>query len=211
MLNVTDLIQSGGLLVIAAIIFAESGMMVGFFFPGDTLLLSAGVIAATGKLSIVWVIVVAALAAIAGDNTGYQIGKSLGHRLFTKKDGLIFRQSYIDQAKKFFATYGSKTMAVAHFIPVVRTFAPVVAGAGEMNRLKFVIFDGIGDISWAVSVTLIGFWFGRRIPNLDSYILPVFLAVVVFTFTPTLYHVFKDPKIRHKLLARFSNRSKENS
>lgn len=191
MLNVTHIIQAGGLLLIAAIIFAESGMMVGFFFPGDTLLLSAGVFAATGKLSLAAVIVVAAIAAVLGDNTGYQIGKSVGPRLFRKKDGLFFRHAYVERAQKFFEMYGTKTMAVAHFIPVVRTFAPIVAGVGEMPRAKFAIYDAIGDIAWAAIVTLVGYWFGSRIPNLDHYILPVFLAVVVFTFAPTIYHLVK--------------------
>lgn len=203
MFDVNHIVQAGGLLVIAAFIFAESGMMVGFFLPGDTLLLSAGILAATGKLSLAAVIAVAAAAAIAGDNTGYQIGKSLGPRLFRKKDGLIFRRSYLEQAEKFFEVYGSKTMAIAHFIPVVRTFAPVVAGAGKMPRPKFALFDALGDIAWAVAITLLGYWFGRKIPNIDHYILPVFIAVVVFTFAPTIYHLIKDPKIRTVLRRKF--------
>jgi len=180
--------------------------MVGFFFPGDTLLLSAGIFAAAGKISLAAVIVVAALAAIAGDNTGYQIGKSIGPRLFRKKDGIIFRQSYLEQAEKFFAAYGSKTMAVAHFIPIVRTFAPIVAGAGKMDRTRFAFFDAIGDTGWAVIVTLLGYWFGSRIPHLDRYILPTFIAVTILTFGPTLYHVFKDPKIRAALLRKLGRK-----
>ncbi|HET9174157.1 MAG TPA: DedA family protein [Candidatus Saccharimonadales bacterium] len=191
MFNVTHIIQAGGLLLIAAIIFAESGMMVGFFFPGDTLLLSAGIFAATGKLSLAAVIVVAAVSAILGDNTGYQIGKSIGPRLFRKKDGLFFRHAYVERAEHFFETYGSKTMAVAHFIPVVRTFAPIVAGVGKMPRPKFIAFDAVGDIVWATLVTLVGYWFGSRIPNLDHYILPVFVAVVIITFAPTIFHLLK--------------------
>lgn len=198
MFDVTHLIQAGGLLLIAAIIFAESGMMVGFFFPGDTLLLSAGIFAATGKLSLAAVIIVASLAAIVGDNTGYQLGKSIGPRLFRRPDGLLFRQAYVEQARRFFASYGSKTMAVAHFIPVVRTFAPIVAGVGKMPRAKFAVFDAIGDTAWAIIVTLLGYWFGSRIPHLDRYILPAFAAVVAFTFAPTAYHLVKAIRQRRQ-------------
>ena len=133
MLDFTELIQTGGLLVLALIIFAESGMMVGFFFPGDTLLFSAGILAAAGQLPLGWTLVVIAVAAIAGDNVGYHIGKKLGPRLFKKEDGIIFRHDFIMKTEAFYEKYGTKTMLVAHFIPVVRSFAPVTAGAGKMN------------------------------------------------------------------------------
>jgi len=189
MFDVSHLIQAGGLLLIAALIFGESGMFIGFFFPGDTLLLSAGVFAGQGKLSLIAVIIVVSLAAIAGDNVGYHIGKRYGRRLFRKPDGLIFRQEYVQRAEAFYEKYGSKTMLVAHFVPVVRTFAPAVAGVARMNYKEFVAFDAIGDIAWAVIVTLIGYWFGTKIPNVDHYILLAVAAVVLITLGPTLYHL----------------------
>lgn len=193
MLNPAHLIESGGLLLIALFIFAESGMLVGFFFPGDTLLLSAGVFAAQGKLTggIVALIVIVALAAIAGDNTGYHIGRTMGPRLFRKKDGLLFRQEYVRQSEKFFERYGSKAMLLAHFLPVVRTFTPIVAGVGKMPRAKFALFDAVGDCAWAIIVPLLGYWFGRKIPNIDNYILPAVGAAVVFSFGPMIYHLAK--------------------
>lgn len=191
MFDVSHLIQAGGLLLIAAIIFGESGMFIGFFFPGDTLLLTAGVFAAQGKLSLASVIVVVALAAIAGDNLGYHIGKHAGRRLFRKPDGLIFRQEYIQRAERFYERFGARTMLIAHFVPVVRTFVPPVAGVARMNYPKFVIFDAIGDIAWAVIVTLIGYWFGTKIPNLDQYIVLAVVAVVFITLGPTVYHLIK--------------------
>jgi membrane-associated protein len=191
MFDVSHIIQAGGLLLIAAIIFGESGMFIGFFFPGDTLLLTAGVFAAQGKLSLASVILVVALAAIAGDNVGYHIGKHYGRRLFSKPDGLVFRQEYIQRAEKFYERWGSRTMLIAHFVPVVRTFVPPVAGVAKMNYPKFVLFDAIGDIAWAVIVTLIGYWFGTKIPNLDQYIVLAVVAVVAITLGPTLYHVAK--------------------
>ena len=191
MFDVSHIIQAGGLLLIAAIIFAESGMFVGFFFPGDTLLLTAGVFAAQGKISLASVILVVAVAAIAGDNTGYHIGKRYGRRLFRKPDGLIFRQEYVQRAEKFYERFGSRTMLIAHFVPVVRTFVPPVAGVAHMNYPKFVIFDAIGDTAWAVIVTLMGYWFGTKIPNLDHYIVLAVVAVVFITLGPTVYHVIK--------------------
>ncbi|HEY5152425.1 MAG TPA: DedA family protein [Candidatus Saccharimonadales bacterium] len=191
MFDVTHIIQAGGLALIAALIFGESGMFIGFFFPGDTLLLSAGIFAATGKLPLLPTILVIALAAILGDNTGYHIGKRYGRRLFSKPDGVVFRQQYVQQAEGFYERHGSKTMLIAHFMPIVRTFAPAVAGVARMNYKQFFIFDAIGDSAWAVIVTLIGYWFGRRIPNLDHYILLAVVAVVLITLGPTVYHLAK--------------------
>ncbi|HVV67056.1 MAG TPA: DedA family protein [Candidatus Saccharimonadales bacterium] len=192
MFDVSHLIQAGGLVLIAAIIFAESGMFVGFFFPGDTLLLTAGVFAAQGKLSLATVILVVAAAAIAGDNVGYHIGKRYGRRLFRKPDGLIFRQEYIQRAEDFYERFGSRTMLIAHFVPVVRTFVPPVAGVARMDYPKYVFFDAIGDVAWAAIVTLIGYWFGTKIPNVDHYIVLAVVAVVIITLGPTIYHIIKS-------------------
>lgn len=199
MFDVDQIIQTGGLLIIALIIFAESGMMIGFFFPGDTLLFSAGIIAASGSLSLIPTLIVIASAAILGDNIGYQIGKSLGPRLFRKKDGIIFRHDYIMKAKSFFKKHGSKTMLVAHFVPIVRTFAPVTAGAGNMPRNQFIFYDAIGVIAWTLIVTLLGYFVGSRIPAIEQYIEVTLLLVVLATLIPTAYHALKDPKIRSKL------------
>lgn len=191
MFDIPHLIQTGGLLLIALIIFAESGMFVGFFFPGDTLLLSAGVFAAQGKLDIYGLIVVIALAAIAGDNIGYQIGKRFGRNLFSRPNSVLFKKQHLRQAEDFFAKYGSKAMLLAHFVPVVRTFAPAAAGIANMNRKQFVIYDAIGDTAWAISVTLIGYFVGTRIPNIDHYILLAVAFVMIATLGPALYHLAK--------------------
>lgn len=191
MFDVSSLIQTGGLLLIFLIISAESGMFVGFFFPGDTLLLTAGIFAAQNKLDLASVMLVVAVAAIIGDNVGYQIGKRYGPKLFSKPDGIFFRQAYVQRAEEFYEKWGSKTMLIAHFVPVVRTFAPPVAGVGKMNYKQFVIYDAIGDIAWAVIVTLIGYWFGTKIPNIDHYILFAVALVMVVVLGPTLYHMAK--------------------
>jgi membrane-associated protein len=205
MFDVTHLIQTGGLLLLALIIFAESGMMVGFFFPGDTLLFSAGILAAGGKLNIIEVVAVVAGAAILGDNIGYHIGNKLGPRLF-KKDGLIFRHEYIMKAEKFYERYGSKTMLIAHFVPVVRTFAPVTAGAGKMDLKKFMIYDAIGDIAWALLITLLGYFVGSRIPGVENYIEPVLLIIILIFLLPTVFHILRDPKMRAAIGRKFGRK-----
>ena len=135
--------------------------------------------AAQGKLSLAAVIVVVAIAAIAGDNTGYHIGRRYGRRLFRKPDGIVFRQEYVKRAEDFFERFGNKAMLLAHFVPVVRTFAPAVAGVAKMPLKQFIIFDAIGDTAWAVIVTMIGYWFGTKIPNIDHYILLAVAAVML--------------------------------
>jgi len=191
MFDVESIIQSGGLLLIAVIVFAESGMFVGFFFPGDTLLMTAGIFAAQGHLNLAQVIIVIALAAILGDNVGYHIGKRYGRGLFKKKDGIFFRQDYVQRAEKFYERWGSRTMLFSHFVPVVRTFAPPVAGVARMNYKLFFLFDAIGIIAWAILVTMVGYWFGNRIPNIENYIILGVVGVMAFTLGPTIYHVIK--------------------
>lgn len=199
MFNVTHIIEAGGLVLIAAVIFAESGMMVGFLFPGDTLLLSAGVLAASGKLSLPLALIVIAASAILGDNVGYHIGRHFGRRLFRKPDGIIFRREYIMRAEAFYKKHGSKTMLLAHFVPVVRSFVPVTAGAGNMPLAQYMLFDAIGDIVWTILLTCFGYFIGSRIPGVDRFIEPVLILIVLALLAPTLYHIFKDPKIRTAL------------
>ena len=196
--DVAHLIHSGGLALIAVIIFAESGMFVGFFLPGDTLLLTAGVFAASGQLSLPLTIVVVALAAIAGDNVGYQIGRRFGRQLFKRPDSILFKRKYVTDAEAFFQRFGDQTMLLAHFVPIVRTFAPPVAGIAEMRFKQFVLFDAIGDSAWALIVTLVGYWFGSRIHNLDHYILLAVAAVMVFSLGPALYQLVKVTVRRYR-------------
>jgi membrane-associated protein len=190
--NVEHIIQSGGLLLIGLIVFAESGLLIGFFLPGDTLLFAAGFFASQGKLPLLWLLVVLVVAAVIGDNVGYTIGKHTGKRIFRKKDGVLFRHEYIMRAEEFYEKHGGKTIILARFVPIVRTFAPVVAGAGNMDRRRFMIFNIVGAVLWSVSVTMLGFWLGSKIPNIDKYILPVVLLATVFTFSPPLIHVWRD-------------------
>jgi len=199
MFDVESLIQSGGLLVIAAIVFAESGLLVGFFLPGDTLLLSAGVFAAQGKLPLLLLLITVVLAAIIGDNVGYSIGRRLGKRIYNKKEGILFHKENIERAEKFYEQHGGKTIVLARFVPVVRTFAPMVAGASKMPRERFLFFNIFGGLFWGVGVTLLGYFVGTKIPDIDKYIKPVLLAVTVLTFGPAIYHLLKEKDNRKRI------------
>ncbi|HSX05350.1 MAG TPA: DedA family protein [Candidatus Saccharimonadales bacterium] len=207
MFDVTHIIETGGLLLIGLMVFAESGLMVGVILPGDTLLLSAGILAAGGKLSIVGACVVITLAAIAGDNLGYQLGKSLGPRLFKKKDGIIFRHEYVVRSEEFYEKYGGRAMLVEHFIPVIRSFAPLTAGAGKMDRRLFILCNAIGDIVWAVGFTLFGYYVGSRIPHIEKYIDPGIILIVAIFALPVLYRLVSNPKVRARLKAMVQHTS----
>jgi membrane-associated protein len=203
-LDPESIISGGGLLLIAFIIFAESGLLFGFFFPGDTLLFAAGLIASQGDFSLLAVVTVIVISAIAGGQVGYIIGHRAGPRLFKKKDGIIFRKEYVEQAELFYEKHGGKTIVLARFVPVVRTFAPVVAGIGNMNLKKFTLYNMIGSAIWGISITILGYYFGSKIPNIDTYILPIIGAAMIFSFAPTIYHIVRDPKSRQKIRAKLT-------
>jgi len=209
-----------GLFIIGAIIFAESGLLIGFFLPGDTLLFTAGFFAAQGQLPLVGVIVTIFFASIIGDNVGYAIGRKTGPKLFKKKDGIIFRQEYITKAEAFYEKHGGKTILFARFVPVIRTFAPLVAGVGHMHRKRFVIYDICGALIWTVSIVLAGFWLGSRVdPSLmERFIVLAIGGAMAITFGPTLLHIVKDKRLRgflhnqitriwQRLHGRFSKKS----
>jgi len=207
MFNVAHIIESGGLLLVGFIIFAESGLLVGFFLPGDTLLFPAGFFAAQGKLPLGWLLIIVIAAAIAGYEAGYQIGHRFGKRLFKKEEGIIFRQEYLKRSEDFYKKHGGKTVLLSRFIPIIRTFAPVVAGIGDMPKKRFTIFNIAGAAIWTTAVVLLGYWLGSKIPNIDHYLLPVILAVMILSFGPSLYHIVGDPKTRAKILAKLHRKN----
>ncbi len=195
-INPESIIQSGGLLLIGAIVFAESGLLIGFFLPGDTLLFTAGFFAAQGQLPLGWLLLVVVATAIAGDNVGYSIGRRTGHRIFKKQDGIIFRQEYLQRAEAFYKSHGGKTVTLARFIPVVRTFAPIVAGAAKMERKRFLLYNVMGALIWGVGVTLLGYYIGGLVPDIDKYLPPAVGLATIITFTPPLLHILRDPRTR---------------
>jgi membrane-associated protein len=199
-LQIDKIILSGGLIAIGATVFAESGLLIGIFLPGDTLLLGAGILASQGTLPLGPLIAIIIVSAILGDNVGYSIGRRSGPRLFRKKDGVVFRQEYIQKAEKFYEKHGGKTIIIARFVPIVRTFAPLVAGVGKMPRRRFFMFNVVGGVLWGGGVTLLGYWLGSSIPGLDKYIALTIVLVTIATFGSAAIHVFKDERARRAVL-----------
>jgi membrane-associated protein len=196
-------IAQAGLWLIALIIFTESGLLIGFFLPGDTLLFAAGILAAQGGLNIVATIAAIAAAAIIGDNVGYTIGRYSGKRLFKKEDGILFKQEYVVRAQEFYEKHGGKAIILARFIPIVRTFAPLVAGIGKMDRRFFFIYNVIGALLWSVSVTLLGYYIGGRFPDLIHYMEYVIIAVVLLSIAPAIWHIISNKKSRQMVADKF--------
>lgn len=205
MFDIETIVRSGGILLVSIIVFAESGLLVGFFLPGDTLLFGAGLAASQGQISLPILIISVVTAAIVGDNVGYSIGRRTGHRIFKKKDGIIFRQEYLETSEKFYEKHGGKTIIIARFVPIVRTFAPVVAGASKMPRRKFFFYNVIGGIVWGAGMPLLGYLVGNRIPGLDHYIELVIIGVVVLSLLLAFAHVLKDPKTRALLVKKIKD------
>lgn len=205
MFDVEKLLNAGGLigvLIVAAIVFAESGLLVGFFLPGDTLLFGAGLLASQGEIPIIPLILATIAAAVIGDNVGYSIGRRSGQRFFKKKDGVIFRQEYVQRAEEFYEKHGGKTIILARFTPIVRTFAPVVAGVGKMPRQRFMAYNVIGGMLWGAGMPLLGYYVGGRIPGLDKYIEYVLLGVVAASLGLSLFHILKQKETRQKIWQR---------
>ena len=177
------------------IIFAEGGLLAGFFLPGDTLLLSAGYFAAIGKLPLGWLLFVVILSGIIGDNTGYEIGKRAGRRLFKKPESTFFHPDQLKKAEDFYERHGVKTVLFARFIPIIRTFVPVVSGTTNMDRKKFAIYNATGVIAWGASITMLGYILGHvigeRVQNIDKYILTFIFIAMIITIGPAIYHLLK--------------------
>jgi membrane-associated protein len=201
LLDVNQIIQTGGLLAIAFIIFAETGLLVGFFLPGDTLLIAAGVFAAQGKLPLLALIPICAVAAFLGYRVGYTIGERAGPRIFKRKDGVLFREEYIQRTQEFLKKHGGKAVLLARFIVVVRTVIPLVAGVGKMSKRKFFIYNLIGSILWTSSIILAAYWLGHKIPNLDKYIIYFVLAAMIITTGGGLIEIMRSRARRQELVS----------
>jgi membrane-associated protein len=177
--NVPELIRYAGLIGLIAIVFAETGLMVGFFLPGDSLLITAGLFAAKGDLNIWTLNIALVLAAIIGDATGYYIGRRTGQALYSRPNSLLFRRDHLIKTHEFYEKHGGKTIIIARFMPIVRTFAPVVAGAAEMTYRNFAIYNVVGALLWVLSMTLTGYFLGVIVPDIEKQIHKV-VAVVIF-------------------------------
>lgn len=192
--DLIGIIRTFGYLGIIAIIFAESGLFFGFFLPGDSLLLTAGLLAARGELSIVILLLTLPLAAVLGDNVGFWFGKKVGPPIFNRDNSLLFRRKNLLAAKAFYDKHGGKTITLARFMPFIRTFVPIVAGAVEMEYRRFFFFNLLGGLVWAAGVTLVGYSLGQSFPPdvLDRYFLLIIVVVIFISALPAMVHAWKE-------------------
>jgi membrane-associated protein len=189
--DVETLIRVGGLTAMTAIVFAETGLLVGFFLPGDSLLVTAGVFAAAGKLNAWHVIGLLSVAAVVGDTVGYWFGRRVGQALFTRPKSLFFNPEHLKRAHDFYEKHGGKTIIIARFMPIIRTFAPIVAGMGAMNYRRFVAFNVFGGVFWVISMTGIGYFLGQ-IPGVREHIEIVIVVVVFLSILPGIIAAWRE-------------------
>ncbi len=202
MFDISSFIQAAGYLGVFAVLFTETGLLVGLVLPGDSLLFTAGFLASQGFLNIAVLCMVTFFGAVIGDNTGYWLGRTFGPRVFTRERSLFFRPAYITEAQKFIARYGVKAIVLARFVPVVRTIAPTLAGVGRMRYSTFLAFSMLGGLLWAAGIPLGGYWLGASIPGVDRYLLPIVLAIIVLSVSPGAYHFLRQTENRRIIAAR---------
>ncbi len=184
----------GGLAAIWAIIFAESGLLIGFFLPGDSLLFVAGFLASAGKLDLSLLVLGCFVCAVLGDNVGYATGTRFGRKLFQKEDSWLFHKKNLATAEKFYEKHGGKAIVLARFTPIVRTFAPIVAGIAAMPYRTFLFYNAIGGFVWTFGVTLLGYFLGQVLPaeQVDKYFVLIIVAIIVISLLPSLYHIYQE-------------------
>lgn len=203
--DLIDFIIWASIIGVALVVFAESGLLIGFFLPGDSLLFTTGFLIHAGILSVNIHLAVAIIfvAAVLGDTVGYWFGRKAGPRVFRKPDARLFKQEYVQRAQAFYEKHGGKTIIIARFIPIVRTFAPIVAGASRMNYRRFLSFNIIGGLLWAAGVTYIGYglgaWFESMGIEIDHILLPIVALIILISVLPPAIHVLKDKKNRQAL------------
>jgi membrane-associated protein len=196
-LDPQKIITAFGALGVILIIFAESGLLIGFFLPGDSLLFTAGLLASQDLMPIVPLTVGVFVAAVLGDSFGYWFGRKIGPALFTKEDSRLFKKRYVLETQAFYEKHGRKTIILARFMPIIRTFAPIVAGVANMKYQTFISYNVIGGFFWSVGVTLAGYFLGKSIPNADAYLTPIILLIVLTSFIPAIVHMFRRKKLKN--------------
>lgn len=197
MIDPLSIIETVGLIGIIFVIFAETGLFFGFFFPGDSLLFTAGILASQGIFSIYYLLIFCIIAAVIGDSVGYWSGEKYGRKLFERDAGFFFKKQRIRDAEEFYEKHGKFTIIIARFVPIIRTFAPIVAGIGKMHYFTFLSYNIFGGIMWVSSMTLLGYFLGSLIPNPDAYVIPIACLVIFISFLPILMKFIKH-KFRSK-------------
>jgi membrane-associated protein len=198
-IDIESLVKTAGYFGLFGIIFAETGLLFGFFLPGDSLLFTAGILASQGYLNIALTCLVLFIAAVLGDSTGYAIGNKFGKRLFHKEDSIFFHKDHLEKAQAFYNKHGGKTIILARFMPIIRTFAPTVAGIADMPYLKFLSFNVIGGLLWSVGLTLAGYFLGKLIPDVDKYLLPIIGLIVLVSIAPGIRELLGSKEKRENL------------
>ena len=191
-LDLITLIKSVGLLGVWGIVFAESGLFFGFFLPGDSLLFTAGFLASQGFLNFPALLIGSFLAAVLGDNVGYTFGRKVGPKLFNRPDSRFFKKDHLDKARAFYQKHGPQTIILARFMPFIRTFAPIVAGAANMDYKTFVTYNLVGGAFWALGIPILGYLLGSLIPDVDKYLLPIVVIIILLSIAPGVYHYLKQ-------------------
>src|SRR3989344_2968890 len=184
--DLVKIIEAVGYLGVTAIIFAESGLLIGFFLPGDSLLFTAGFLASQGFFNIITLSTLTFIAAVAGDK--------VGKKIFQREDSIFFHKKHLVRAQKFYEKHGGKAITIARFLPIVRTFAPIVAGMGDMQYKRFLFFNVIGAFLWAVCIPILGFYLGSVIPGVDRYLLPILALIIILSISPTVIHLIRERK-----------------
>lgn len=203
MFDVIAVLKTVGYFGFAGIIFAETGLLFGFFLPGDSLLFTAGILTSLGYFNLLFILIIAFFAAVFGEIAGYWIGKKYGHKIFNKPDSLLFHQDHIKKSEEFFKKHGGKSILLARFFPLVRTAIPILAGVGKMDYKIFLSYNILGGFLWTAIFILAGFYLGEIVPNAEHLIVPIILGVVVLSILPFIISIIRDKKQRHKLLAFF--------
>ncbi len=199
-IDLIALIKTAGYVGLFGIVFAESGLFIGFFLPGDSLLFTAGFLASQGFLDLTWLMTLTFLAAVLGDSFGYAFGRKVGWRIFKKEDSVLFHKNHLERAQKFYHKHGGKAIILARFMPIVRTFAPILAGVGKMRYSTFLVYNIIGGFLWAIGLTLLGYYLGSVVPNIDKYLLPIIALIIFLSILPTIIHILKNKKEREQLV-----------
>ena len=189
--EITPLIQTIGLLGVMVFIFAESGLFFGFFLPGDSLLFTAGVLSGAGYFNLAVLFLGSFFMAVLGDSFGYYFGKKIGPKIFCKEDSFFWSKKNIDKTKNFFSEHGNKAITLARFVPIVRTFTPIMAGVGCMKYKTFLVWNVLGGMLWTGALIFLGYFLGSRFPNIEKYILPVVIVIVILSLVPVLYEFLK--------------------
>lgn len=191
---ILSFVESLGLVGIFSVVFAESGLFFGFFFPGDSLLFSAGLLASAHYFNIYFLFLGSFLCAVLGDSVGYWTGKKLGPKIFSRPNSFFFNKKNIDKTTDFYAKYGKKTIVLARFVPIVRTFAPILAGVGNMKYKNFIFFNVLGGFLWTFAIIFAGYFLGNSIKNIDQYVFPITAVIILLSLAPLWGEIFKRKK-----------------